>query len=209
MLQFNKLVAQPDSPPSRLVKQQGVTLVELIIAIVIISVAAVALLQGLGFQTSRNVDPMIQSQSQALARQYLDEVMSRSFFDPANDPRLNPGVSQALAASAESDSTARTLDATNRQLFDNIFEYNGYNQTPQSLDGTPIVELAGYQIAITVDSSIGLTLGTISNSADASSNACPAEVMLITVTVTDPRNQVTSLQGYRTSYFDSGQYAGC
>jgi MSHA pilin protein MshD len=182
-----------------------VTLVEMVIAIVIISIAAVALLQGLGFQTVRNVDPMIQSQAQALAKQYLEEAMSRSFFDPATDPRVFPSVNQATAVSSASDTTSSTADATNRIAFNNVFEFNSYDQPVQEPDGTPITELSGFQIEIEVDNSAGLTLGTFSNPAA----TCPPMVMQITVTVTDPRGQSTVLTGYRTSYFDAATRYGC
>jgi MSHA pilin protein MshD len=186
------------SSVSRLQNQRGVTLVEMVIAIVIISIAAVALLQGLGFQTGRNVDPMIQSQSQALASQYLDEVLGKSFFDPSNDPRLNPSLSRDNARAGSEDTSARDLDGDNRILFDNVYEYQGYDEPVQNRDGSAIAELAGYQIAITIDNSVGLALGGLTNPGA----LCPPVVMLVTVTVTDPRGQTTQLQGYRTSYFD-------
>ena len=135
-------------------KQTGVTLVELIIAIVIISIASVALLTGLGFQTARNVDPMIQSQAQMLASQYLKEVMAKSFFDPSADPRLSPSVSRDDADDSAADNTASSANATNRLLFNNLFEYNNYNQPARELDGTLIPALAGYQISIEIDDSI-------------------------------------------------------
>ncbi len=177
--------------------QTGVTLVELIIAIVIISIASVALLTGLGFQTARNVDPMIQSQAQMLAKQYLSEVLSKPFFDPSADPRLSPSVSRDAADDSAADTTARDSNATNRLLFDNIFEYNGFNQPTQELDGTAVPELAGYQISISIDDSVGLTLGTLANPG----TLCPPDILRVDVTVTDPRGQQTQLSGYRTSYF--------
>lgn len=193
------------SVPAGRSTQNGVTLVELIIAIVIISIAAVALLQGLGFQTLRNVDPMIQSQSQALARHYLEETLSRSFFDPSDDPRADPSVSQAQAVTAATDTTSRDNDPVNRIAFDNVFEYHNYNQPAQTTNGTPIDELSDYQIGIQIDRSEGMTLGTLTNPA----LTCPPEILLITVTVTDARGQSTVLQGYRTSYFDSADRYGC
>jgi MSHA pilin protein MshD len=179
-------------------KQLGVTLVEMVIAIVIISIAAVALLQGLGFQTNRNVDPMIQSQSQMLAKQYLEEVMGKPFFDPAADPRLDPSVNRDDADDSAADTASSVSDDDNRVLFNNIFEYQNYDQPVQAQNGTPIPELSGFQIDITIDDSVGLALGTISNPGI----LCPPTVLLITVSVIDPRGQTTTLQGYRTSYFE-------
>jgi len=187
-------------------KQKGVTLVELIISIVIISIAAIALLQGLGMQTQRNVDPMIQSQAQLLAKQYLKEVSSKSFFDPSADPRLDQTLSQAMVVSSIINTVQRTASPTNRLTWDNLYEYNNYSTTIQDVSGAPINTLSGYAVNISVDISTGLSLGTSSNSVLAT---CPAKIALITVVITDPRNQTTELSGYRTSYFDPSIYVGC
>lgn len=180
-------------------KQQGVTLIELIIAIIIISIASVALLQSLGQQTLRNVDPEIQSQANRLANQYVQEIISKSFFDPSTDPRLNPSLSNAIINASITDQTR--LGAPARGSWDNLYEYHGYNSDIRDINGVPISNLTGYSVDVTVNISSGLTLGTLSNSATA---GCPPIIALITVDVTDPRNQVTTLSAYRTSYWDSG-----
>ncbi|TCS41645.1 prepilin-type N-terminal cleavage/methylation domain-containing protein [Reinekea marinisedimentorum] len=186
-------------------QQRGVTLVEMIIAIVIISIAAVALLQGLGQQTRNNVDPMIQSQAQMLARQYLAEVSTKSFFDPSGDPRLDPNLSEAEVNNAISDQSESSN--ANRALWNNLYEYDGYSSAIYELNGTtPVSGLSGYSVAIDIDISNGLALGTLSNSA-----TCPPVIALIEVVVTDPRNQQTKLSGYRTAYWDPTDYfsGGC
>ena len=186
-------------------KQQGMTLTELVLAIVIIALATDALLTGLGFQTTGNVDPMIQSQANALAKQYLDEVMSKPFFDPASDPALRPLASLQDAIDAASDTSASTANATNRSSWDNIFEYQNFSQPPRDSSGTAITSLQDFTVAIAIDNSVNLALGSILNLA-----SCPPEVMQITVTVTDPRGQQIMLNGYRTSYFDNtARWSGC
>lgn len=177
-------------------KQRGVTLVELIISIVIISIASVALLQSLGTQTIRNVDPMIQSQAQRLAQRYLEEVMSKSFFDPSADPKLTNGLSQAAVKASVEDVTARTAAPAANNTFDNIYEYEGFSQ-PSAI--------TGYSVDITIDISTGLALGTLVNAAA----TCPAKIALIKVTITDPRNQTTSLQSYRASFYNAPTGWGC
>ena len=180
--------------------QQGVTLVELVIAIVIISIASVALLQGLGFQTGRNVDPMIQSQAQALAKQYLQEVLSKSFFNTGADPRVDPTLTQTQINTGITDQTRNGSPA--RVAWDNIYEYHNYSSAiVDVMTGAAVSELSSYQVSITVDISAGLTLHTFTNSSVVN---CPPQIALVTVNITDPRNQITSLAGYRTSYWDSG-----
>lgn len=180
--------------------QRGVTLIEMIIAIVIIGIAAVALLQGLGQQTRNNVDPMIQSQAQMLARQYLEEVSSKSFFDPTYDPRLVRNLSNSdIEAYGVLDQTRS--GSPSRIAWNNIYEYDDYDESILDINGNAISGLSGYQIEIDVDVSEGLSLGSLSNSSAAN---CPPIVALIEVTITDPRDQITTLSGYRASYWDPG-----
>ena len=183
-------------------RQGGVTLVELIIAMVIISIAAVALLQGLGLQSQRNVDPMIQSQAQRLAIQYLQEVSNKPFFDPSADPRLDPNLAlpanRSAVISSIIDKTGRA--SSNRLLWDNIYEYDEYNDDIKDITGTAIAALANYRVNIEVNIETGLSLvnTVMANSTDSD---CPAKIALISVTVTDPRNQDTTFRAYRTSYY--------
>jgi hypothetical protein len=172
---------------------------------VIISIAAVALLQGLGLQSQRNVDPMIQSQAQRLAIQYLQEVSNKPFFDPSADPRLNPNltsVPQRPSVIASIENGAGRIASPNRLAWDNIYEYNGYIDSIKDISGSAIEALAGYRVKIDVDIATDMALGpNMKNSANA---GCPAKIAKISVTVTDPRNQETTLSAFRTSYWDPG-----
>ena len=200
-------------------RQGGVTLVELIIAMVIISIAAVALLQGLGLQSQRNVDPMIQSQAQRLVIQYLQEVSNKSFFDPSADPRLDPSLTSEaelnLVIDGVNDQTGSSA-SSNRLAWDNIFEYNDYDGSINDIHGDPVAALSGYAVKIEVDTSPGLVLlPTVMVNSMLTWNTtfnCPPKIAKITVTVTDPRNQETILSAFRTSYFDIrtlALWAGC
>lgn len=186
-------------------KQSGVTLVELIIAMVIISIAAVALLQTLGSQSVRNVDPMIQSQAQMLARQYLEEVSSKSFFDGSADPRLVANLSRSdINDSVEDQSRA---GSPSRVGWDNIYEYHGYSQTGlRDVNGSAVAEFSNFSVAIQVDISDSVSINGNANSSTAN---CPAHFALISVTVTDARGYKTSLSGYRASYWQSPASWGC
>ncbi|GGX45613.1 prepilin-type N-terminal cleavage/methylation domain-containing protein [Saccharospirillum salsuginis] len=181
-------------------KQLGVSLVELIIAIIIIGISATALLQSLGFQVVSNVDPMLRSQSQLLARQFLSEVTSKSYFDPSSDPRTNPTLSNAAASASLQDQTASTAGQP-RSNWDNVYEYHGYDSGSggiEDVQGNSISGLENYRVAVHIDISDALQLGGVQNS-----SGCPAKVMQIEVTTTDPRGQTTTLNGYRTSYWEA------
>ncbi|WP_312515651.1 prepilin-type N-terminal cleavage/methylation domain-containing protein [Stutzerimonas nitrititolerans] len=72
-------------------KQRGLTLVELVITIVIIGIAAAALFSAMASITGRSADPMLRQQSLALAESYLEAISARPYAEL-------PSTAQAQAA---------------------------------------------------------------------------------------------------------------
>lgn len=58
-------------------RQRGVTLVELVLAIVIISIAVTGVLMAYVTMVSRSADPLIDVQATAIAEAYMDEILSK------------------------------------------------------------------------------------------------------------------------------------
>ena len=67
-------------------RQRGVTLIELIVAITIVSIAATTILGTMGTVASRSADAMIQQQAIAIGQAYLDEILQRWVVDPNGTP---------------------------------------------------------------------------------------------------------------------------
>ena len=65
--------------------QRGMTLVELVISIVIIGIAAAALFGAMATITARSADPMLRQQSLAIAEGYLEEILLQDYAS-APDP---------------------------------------------------------------------------------------------------------------------------
>ncbi|WP_413586056.1 prepilin-type cleavage/methylation domain-containing protein [Aquipseudomonas alcaligenes] len=57
------------------------TLVELVITIVIIGIAAAAMFSAMAAITGRTADPMLRQQSLALAEAYLESISARAYAD--------------------------------------------------------------------------------------------------------------------------------
>lgn len=190
---------------NRAARQAGLTMIELIITIVVLGIAAVAVLQSLGFLVLANVDPMLRSQSRLLAESMVNEIQTKAFFNPSltDDPVLNPNATGPINVCP----TPESVTGNNRSVWNNICDYNGYDSGsagPSFRNGIPIPELAGYRVQASVDASTGLTLGTgLSNQA-----GCVPQVARIAVTVTDPRGQQLTLDAYRTSYYNDPN-GGC
>ncbi|MEP4548325.1 MAG: prepilin-type N-terminal cleavage/methylation domain-containing protein [Saccharospirillum sp.] len=182
--------------------QRGVTLIELVISIVIIGIAAAAILQSLGFLTINNVDPMLRSQANMVAQSTLNEVLSQSFFDGDDDPRIDESITDPDICP-----TPETGASYDRRLWDNLCDYNGFDSNSddglapgiRDRQGNALPGLSSYRVQVTVDTSTGLALGTLSNTA-----GCTPRIARITVTASDPRGQTVQLTGYRTSYWDEG-----
>ena len=182
-------------------RSRGVSLVELIVFIVVVSVAVVGVLAAMNLATRASADPMIQKQALAIAEAVLEEVQLQAltYCDPddtnaptalssadctggtagANDENGNPPA----ALGAEAGESRTTIP-----VYDNVSDYNGLTINPISdITGTAIGGLEGYNATIAVTRQ---GLGAIP----------AAEALLITVTVTCPGNTTVKLDGYRMRY---------
>ena len=83
-------------------RQAGTTLIELVISIVIVSIAVSAVLMALSMTIGYSADPMIRHQAIAIAEAYLEEIALKAFDDP-------DGVD----------------GEANRTLYDDVDDYNG------------------------------------------------------------------------------------
>lgn len=143
--------------------QRGVTLIELIVFIVIVSVALVGVLTVLNFAASRSADPMVRKQMLAIAEALMDEVQSQPYTwcDPddrsattatsatldatATDPVQCWDAVEALGVETVGGNTDARLSATSP--FDNVSDYNGLTTTT-GVTGTAMP--TGYSARITV-----------------------------------------------------------
>lgn len=108
--------------------QQGLTLVELIVSMVIISVALGGVLMVMNFTTSHSADPMVQHQAVAIAEAYMEEIILQPYNNPAG------GYTGAV-----------------RALFDDVADYNNLNDTGGTdQNGTAIAGLGNYNVSVTV-----------------------------------------------------------
>ena len=113
-------------------RQQGVTLVELVIAIVIVGVAGAALYQAMASMSARSADPMLQQQSLALAESYLEEILLQSFLDPATG-------------------TQCPAPPATRAAYDNVCDYAGLvDNGARNVHGEALAGLGSYQVSVSV-----------------------------------------------------------
>jgi MSHA pilin protein MshD len=118
--------------------QRGVNLIELIIAIVIISIASVGVLLVYAQVVQYSADPMVQQQAVALAEAYLDEILARPVDDPSGgESGTSEEGNPSLAAS--------------RPLLDDVKDYGGLtNGPPQDQNGIVLGDLANYTVSVAI-----------------------------------------------------------
>jgi len=115
-------------------RNQGATLVELIISIVIISIALIGILSVVNLSAQYSADPVARQQAIAIAESYLEEIL----LLPVTDPN---GINAA----------------GNRAIFDNIADYNGLNDAVATdQNGNAIAGLGNYAITVVVNNNIAI-----------------------------------------------------
>jgi len=151
------------------------TLVELVMFIVIVSVGLAGTLLVMDRVTRSNADPVVRKQAIAVAEAMLEEVLLKDFAGDCPD-----GLT--CAANTPSD----------RPNYATVDHYNGWNQTGvQSLTAptTNIVGLGTYTVQVAVAAT---ALGDIP--------AGSGDAKRITVTVTPTQGEPVTIDGYRSRY---------
>ena len=171
-------------------RQGGFTLIELIVFIVIVSVALAGVLTVLNQTARSSADPVIRKQALAVAEALLEEVMAKPFTwcDP-DDAQAATAMSAAIGPLGCTN--AGTVEALGPEAgearastvipFDNVNDYNNLSTT-ENIAG---VVAAPYTATVRVEAT---AFNGIANA------------LLVTVTVNAPGGEVIQLQGIRTRH---------
>lgn len=117
---------------SRYTRSAGVTLIELVVALVIVGVALAGMIAVYASTTRASVDPVIVQQMQAIADNMMEEILLKPYA-----PGPAPGAGAGGA----------------RVNFDDVRDYNGYGQAIQGIrdvEGNTIPGLDRYTVLVTV-----------------------------------------------------------
>ena len=125
--------------PRKHASHGGFSLIELIVAILLISIGVLGILSTMNTLVKNSSDPMVRKQAIAVAESLLEEITLKDFANPAGG-----------------------YTGTDRTQFDDVSDYAGYT-TPGIVDisGTAISGLSGYSISsVTV---VNAALGNIAS----------------------------------------------
>jgi MSHA pilin protein MshD len=114
---------------------RGFTLVEMILAIVILGVGLAGVLLAFSVAVRGSADPVIHAQMRAIAEELIEEIELKPY----------------------SSSTAGSHTSCARDTYTSVADYNGYSTTSLgtvcSIDGNPIPALNGYTVSVSVTTS--------------------------------------------------------
>ncbi|MDP1995946.1 MAG: type II secretion system protein [Gallionella sp.] len=165
-------------PPS---SERGISLIELIMFIVIVSVALAGILLVMNVTTKGSADPLIHKQAIAAAESLLEEIQLQDFIDQNNGvTTICPSAASAVTP------TNRASDYHIVDCYKN-FPNSGPATGIYSVNGAAITDLASYTANVTV-------------TPEGLSGIAAGDAVRITVTVTDPQGTQIAIDGYRTKY---------
>ena len=171
----------------------GFTLIEMVMAIVIISVGLAGVLLAFNTSVRSSADPLIHKQMLAAAEEMMEEVLLKPFAPP------DGGFDQTNSAWPVNCGTA----AAARDLFDDVSDYRNYaTNSVCNTDGMAVAGLGGYSLSVVVDPA-----GTL-GSAASGGVLDGGKVKKITVTVRHGAETMV-LNGWRTAYACESGKPGC
>jgi MSHA pilin protein MshD len=210
-------------------RQHGLTIIELVIFIVIVGIAAAALLQVMNLSSRNNADPLRRKQALLIAEAYMEEVQQSQFTvcDPAD-----AHAATATTAAVDPNDPTKCFDtvenfghpANASRPFYNIIDYVPQNYAlGNAVRAFAVTDPSGKQTDVDVvgnplgASSVGgalgnntldgitttLALNTVAGFGGLNSSASDLNNLIalrITITTTYGPGQSITLEGYRTRY---------
>lgn len=190
-------------------RQQGLSLIELIMFMVIMGVAAVSVLQVMNLSTRASADPIMRKQALLIAEGLLEEVqMARYTFCDPSDP--NASTATKVADCASTPEVLGNEQQGNGRPYDNVNDYvSAYNVAQPAFNdaGGVLVDASNtrmgsnlFSATVTLDPVVTLGPAAPANlQISSTAAAATQDAMRITVAVSYPGGSVT-LDGYRTRY---------
>lgn len=118
--------------------QRGFSLVELVIALVVLGAASAGVLLIFAEATARSADPQIRAQTRAVSEAYMDEILLQAYADPDGGE----------TGGAESDES--------RGSYDDVWDYRDVGtEAPTNQFGSAISGLGDYEVTVDIAGTVG------------------------------------------------------
>jgi MSHA pilin protein MshD len=156
----------PESPGTGMAKQRGISLIELIMFIVIISVALVGILLVMNQVTRSSSDPLIRKQAMAIAESMLEEIQLQDISGVACAGPLGADAARSGVSCVTDYNGYSATGIKDFSTNDVVPGLAGYNITAVSVEAiaalgpTAIAAGSGVRITVTVADPTGATAAT-------------------------------------------------
>lgn len=169
---------------------RGFSLVEMIVTILIISIATVGISSSLAFGLRHQSDGIWRTKAVALAEAYAEEISARRYDE--NTP--NGGVPACSPTTTSCSIAANFDDGETRGNYDDVDDYNGISDLPpQDASGTPRTGYNNYRVSVSVAYASATQVSAL-GLADAS------DAKIITIRVTPPGQADMAFTLLRSNY---------
>jgi MSHA pilin protein MshD len=166
--------------PDRMRRSRGTTLVEVIVFMLIVSIAVVSVVKALSQVVLWSADPLVQRQTLAVAESLIEEIDSQPYKQ--KDPYNPTGPDDAIGPEPGETRGGSPLP------FDNPNDYSGYSETGiVAPDGSAVAGLGTYSASVVATQQ---TMGNIP----------AADGLLVVVTATGPDGQPVTMTTFRARY---------
>jgi len=187
---------------------KGFSLIELIVAIVVIGIGIAGFAQLINSTTINSIDPQLRQQANAIARSYLEEITLKPFCDPDFNPDADPSTGCRAECNVSACSTgspsacggineAAGGEGITRSLFDDVCDYANpaLDNMVRDQNGDPVAALNDYRVSINVLDNTGDSLNGLSS--DTSGRFVRIDV---NVTHINNTNIDVTLSSYRVNF---------
>ena len=172
----------------KLINQTGFSLVELVVMILVLSVALTGVTIAINETVKQSPKPLVQTRAMELAQTYLDEILPKR-FDELSGQGGTPRCDSTDNAAQICSNSLVNEEGGNRQLFDDVDDFNNLdNSPPINATGTTLNIYNDYRVQVSVTYAGG-DIGLANRGAKR-----------ITINVTTPLGNTIPVTAYRVNF---------
>ena len=169
-------------------QQTGFSLIELVVMILILSVALTGVTIAINETVKQSPKPLVQTRAMELAQTYLDEILPKRFDELSGQGGI-PRCDSIDNAAQTCSNVMGDEEGGNRPLFDDVDDYHSLDDAPPvSASGSSFDNYNDYRVQITVGYN-GSEIGLGNRGAKR-----------VTVSVTTPLGNVIPVSAYRVNF---------
>jgi prepilin-type N-terminal cleavage/methylation domain-containing protein len=118
-------------------RSRGFSLLEVVVATLIVGIVMVAALESLGAYIRGQTHVADESRAWLLAQDLMSEILDAKYQEPDDPPLFGPEAGE---------------NAGDRATYDDVDDYHGWSASPPEYkDGTPMSNLSGWRRRITIE----------------------------------------------------------